>query len=61
MIWSRDLAQVIQVKTDAKILNQMTDKWENHEYVVEFDFLGKDSMRYHNEIGVPKVSFGSNK
>ena len=38
----------------------MTDKWENHEYVVEFDFLGKDSMRYHNEIGVPKVSFGSN-
>lgn len=38
----------------------MTDKWENHEYVVEFDFLGKDSMRYHNEIGVPKVSVGSN-
>ena len=38
----------------------MTDKWENHEYVVEFDFLGKDSMRYHNEIGVPKVSFCSN-
>ena len=37
----------------------MTDKYETHEYVIEFDFLGKDSMRYHNEIGVPKVSFAA--
>merc|ERR1712227_1087423 len=48
------MGEHVQVKTNARILNQMTDKYETHEYVVEFDFLGKDSMRYFNEIGVPK-------
>ena len=28
---------------------------ENQPYVVEFDFLGKDSMRYHNFLPVSKV------
>ena len=54
---SCDLSQPIQVSEDTKIENQMTDKFETHPYVVHFDFLGKDSMRYQNSIGVPKVSF----
>ena len=29
---------------------------ESQPYVVEFDFLGKDSMRYHNYLPVSKVS-----
>ena len=28
---------------------------EPQDYVVEFDFLGKDSMRYHNFLPVSKV------
>merc|ERR1712168_147777 len=27
---------------------------KEHEFVVVFDFLGKDSMRYYNEVGVDK-------
>ena len=52
-----DIVDGSQVSEDTKIENQMTDKWETHPYVVHFDFLGKDSMRYQNSIGVPKVSF----
>ena len=28
---------------------------EKNDFVVEFDFLGKDSMRYHNFLPVSKV------
>lgn len=30
---------------------------DGREYVVEFDFLGKDSIRYYNEIPVEKRVF----
>merc|ERR1712055_191110 len=30
---------------------------DGKEYVVEFDFLGKDSIRYHNEVAVEKTCF----
>ena len=30
---------------------------EEKNYVLEFDFLGKDSMRYHNFVSVTKVFF----
>ena len=29
-------------------------KMDDQEYVVEFDFLGKDSIRYYNKIPVEK-------
>lgn len=29
-------------------------KTDEQEYVVEFDFLGKDSIRYYNKIPVEK-------
>lgn len=29
-------------------------KMDEQEYVVEFDFLGKDSIRYYNKIPVEK-------
>lgn len=29
-------------------------KLDDQEYVVEFDFLGKDSIRYYNKIPVEK-------
>lgn len=29
-------------------------KLDDQEYVVEFDFLGKDSIRYYNKISVEK-------
>jgi len=29
-------------------------KVDDQEYVVEFDFLGKDSIRYYNKIPVEK-------
>ncbi|XP_061591973.1 DNA topoisomerase 1 isoform X1 [Cololabis saira] len=32
-------------------------KIDHQEYVVEFDFLGKDSIRYYNKIGVEKRVF----
>jgi len=44
----------VEVWTNQTIVNQMTDKEETHEYGITFDFLGKDSMRYHNKIGLPK-------
>ena len=28
-------------------------------YVIEFDFLGKDSMRYHNFLPVSKVTYNN--
>jgi len=30
---------------------------DGREYVVEFDFLGKDSIRYHNEVPIEKQAF----
>lgn len=30
---------------------------DGKEYVVEFDFLGKDSIRYHNEVAIEKQVF----
>jgi len=30
---------------------------DGKEYVVEFDFLGKDSIRYHNEVAIEKQAF----
>lgn len=33
------------------------EKYDDKEYVVEFDFLGKDSIRYYNRIPVEKRVF----
>lgn len=33
------------------------EKKDGEEYVVEFDFLGKDSMRYYNNVSVTKQAF----
>lgn len=33
------------------------EKYEDLEYVVEFDFLGKDSIRYYNRMPVEKRVF----
>ena len=33
------------------------EKFGNDEYVVEFDFLGKDSIRYYNKVPVEKRVF----
>ncbi|XP_062583013.1 DNA topoisomerase I, mitochondrial-like [Saccostrea cucullata] len=33
------------------------EKYDDQEYVVEFDFLGKDSIRYYNRIPVEKRVF----
>ncbi|KAJ0029629.1 hypothetical protein NQD34_004626 [Periophthalmus magnuspinnatus] len=33
------------------------DKLDGDEYVVEFDFLGKDSIRYYNKVPVIKKAF----
>lgn len=33
------------------------EKYEDQEYVVEFDFLGKDSIRYYNRMPVEKRVF----
>ena len=30
---------------------------EDKDYVVEFDFLGKDSIRYYNKVAVTKQVF----
>ena len=30
-------------------------KMDDQEFVVEFDFLGKDSIRYYNKVAVEKV------
>ncbi|XP_065827518.1 DNA topoisomerase I, mitochondrial-like isoform X2 [Oscarella lobularis] len=36
---------------------RLHDTWEGKEYVVEFDFLGKDSIRYINHVAVEKQVF----
>lgn len=36
------------------ILLELHDEWEDKENVVEFDFLGKDSVRYWNFVPVEK-------
>ena len=33
------------------------DELDNKEHVVEFDFLGKDSIRYYNKVSVEKRVF----
>jgi DNA topoisomerase-1 len=33
------------------------EQYEDQEYVVEFDFLGKDSIRYYNRIPVERRVF----
>lgn len=33
---------------------KLHEKWEDKEFVVEFDFLGKDSIRYQNWVAVNK-------
>lgn len=33
---------------------KLYSKMDDQEYVVEFDFLGKDSIRYYNKIPVEK-------
>ena len=33
---------------------KLYSKLDDQEYVVEFDFLGKDSIRYYNKIPVEK-------
>ena len=33
---------------------ELHDEWEDKEHVVEFDFLGKDSVRYWNFVPVEK-------
>lgn len=35
----------------------MHEEWEDKENVVEFDFLGKDSVRYWNFVPVEKKVF----
>lgn len=32
---------------------------ENNNYVVEFDFLGKGSIRYYNQISVEKIVYSN--
>lgn len=36
---------------------KLHEKLDNEENVVEFDFLGKDSIRYHNKVSVEKRVF----
>jgi len=36
---------------------KLHEKWEDKEFVVEFDFLGKDSIRYQNWVAVNKRVF----
>lgn len=36
---------------------KLHDEWEDKEHVVEFDFLGKDSVRYWNFVPVEKKVF----
>jgi len=38
-------------------LPELHEKWEDKEFVVEFDFLGKDSIRYQNWVAVNKRVF----
>jgi DNA topoisomerase-1 len=36
---------------------KLHEKLDDKEYVVEFDFLGKDSIRYYNKVAVEKRVF----
>ena len=36
---------------------ELHETWEDKEFVVEFDFLGKDSIRYQNWVAVNKRVF----
>lgn len=36
---------------------ELHEELEGKEFVVEFDFLGKDSIRYYNKIPVEKQIF----
>ena len=36
---------------------ELHDEMDGKEFVVEFDFLGKDSVRYYNKIPVEKQVF----
>lgn len=36
---------------------KLHEKWEDKDFVVEFDFLGKDSIRYQNWVAVNKRVF----
>lgn len=36
---------------------KLHEKLDDKEYVVEFDFLGKDSIRYYNRVAVEKRVF----
>ena len=33
---------------------ELHKEWDDQENVVEFDFLGKDSIRYQNKVPVEK-------
>jgi len=35
----------------------MHEEYDGKEFVVEFDFLGKDSIRYYNRVEVEKRVF----
>ena len=49
-------AQIIQVGCCSLRVEHITlhKEKDGKEYVVEFDFLGKDSIRYHNEVPIEK-------
>jgi len=36
---------------------RLHETYDDKEYVVEFDFLGKDSIRYYNRVEVAKRVF----
>ena len=40
--------------TECRFLLELHHEWEDKENVVEFDFLGKDSVRYWNFVPVEK-------
>ena len=50
------LFQIIQVGCCSLRVEHITlhKEKDGKEYVVEFDFLGKDSIRYHNEVPIEK-------
>lgn len=36
---------------------KLHEKYDDQEFVVEFDFLGKDSIRYYNRLPIEKRVF----
>lgn len=36
---------------------KLHEKYDDQEFVVEFDFLGKDSIRYYNRLAIEKRVF----